>query len=196
MRGAVMHAPGEVRVEAREAPQIVEPTDAIIRVSAACVCGSDLWPYRGIGVEDSMWPMPMGHEYAGIVEEVPARSHATVEDIRFMLRCMKTAGSSIGHLAQATVQKRPRQGGRPGMRTTVAASARTSSSSTPMISTISCSYATLAPAVASVSSVSVALRAQTVGGCVLSAHASGSAASAERRGTGARRTAEPMNSKR
>src|SRR5205085_549337 len=69
MRGAVMHGPGEVRVEEREAPQIVEPTDAIIRVSAACVCGSDLWPYRGIGVEDSMWPMPMGHEYAGIVEE-------------------------------------------------------------------------------------------------------------------------------
>jgi threonine dehydrogenase-like Zn-dependent dehydrogenase len=70
MRGAVMHGPGEVRVEDREAPQIVEPTDAIIRVSAACVCGSDLWPYRGIGVEDSMWPMPMGHEYAGIVEEI------------------------------------------------------------------------------------------------------------------------------
>src|SRR5918994_4399372 len=70
MRGAVMHGPGEVRVEEREAPQILEPTDAIIRVSAACVCGSDLWPYRGIGVEDSMWPMPMGHEYAGIVEEV------------------------------------------------------------------------------------------------------------------------------
>src|SRR4051812_23089122 len=70
MHGAVMHGPGEVRVEEREAPQIVEPTDAIIRVSAACVCGSDLWPYRGIGVEDSMWPMPMGHEYAGVVEEV------------------------------------------------------------------------------------------------------------------------------
>ena len=70
MRGAVMHGPGDVRVEEREAPQIVEPTDAVIRVSAACVCGSDLWPYRGIGVEDSMWPMPMGHEYAGIVEEI------------------------------------------------------------------------------------------------------------------------------
>jgi threonine dehydrogenase-like Zn-dependent dehydrogenase len=70
MRGAVMHGPGKVRVEEREAPQIIEPTDAIIRVSAACVCGSDLWPYRGIGVEDSMWPMPMGHEYAGIVEEI------------------------------------------------------------------------------------------------------------------------------
>jgi threonine dehydrogenase-like Zn-dependent dehydrogenase len=68
MRGAVMYAPGDVRVEERDEPQIVEATDAIIRVSAACVCGSDLWPYRGI--EDLEWPAPMGHEYAGIVEEV------------------------------------------------------------------------------------------------------------------------------
>jgi threonine dehydrogenase-like Zn-dependent dehydrogenase len=68
MRGAVMHAPGDVRVEEREDPQIVDPKDAIIRVSAACVCGSDLWPYRG--VEEYEWPAPMGHEYAGIVEEV------------------------------------------------------------------------------------------------------------------------------
>ena len=65
-----MYGPGDVRVEEREAPRIVEPTDAIIRVSAACVCGSDLWPYRG--VEDLPWPAPMGHEYAGIVEEVGA----------------------------------------------------------------------------------------------------------------------------
>jgi threonine dehydrogenase-like Zn-dependent dehydrogenase len=71
MRGAVMHAPGDVRVEERDAPQIVEPTDAIIRVSASCVCGSDLWPYRGIGVEDTGgWPMVMGHEYVGVVEEI------------------------------------------------------------------------------------------------------------------------------
>jgi threonine dehydrogenase-like Zn-dependent dehydrogenase len=68
MRGAVMYGPGDVRVEEREQPRIVEPTDAIIRVSAACVCGSDLWPYRG--VENMQWPAPMGHEYAGIVEEV------------------------------------------------------------------------------------------------------------------------------
>src|SRR5215208_6485084 len=65
-----MHGPGDVRVEEREAPRIVEPTDAIIRVSAACVCGSDLWPYRG--VQEMQWPAPMGHEYAGIVEEVGA----------------------------------------------------------------------------------------------------------------------------
>jgi threonine dehydrogenase-like Zn-dependent dehydrogenase len=68
MRGAVMYAPGDVRVEERDEPEIVEATDAIVRVSAACVCGSDLWPYRGI--EDLEWPAPMGHEYAGIVQEV------------------------------------------------------------------------------------------------------------------------------
>src|SRR6266540_1836581 len=71
MRGAVMYGPGEVRVEEREEPRLVEATDAIIRVSAACVCGSDLWPYRG--VEKLGWPAPMGHEYVGIVEEVGAR---------------------------------------------------------------------------------------------------------------------------
>jgi threonine dehydrogenase-like Zn-dependent dehydrogenase len=68
MRATVMYGPGDVRVEERDEPQIVEATDAIVRVSAACVCGSDLWPYRGI--EELEWPAPMGHEYAGIVEEV------------------------------------------------------------------------------------------------------------------------------
>jgi threonine dehydrogenase-like Zn-dependent dehydrogenase len=70
MRGAIMYGPGDVRVEDRDEPRIVEPTDAVIRVSMACVCGSDLWPYRGIG--DGAWPTPMGHEYVGIVEEVGA----------------------------------------------------------------------------------------------------------------------------
>src|ERR671922_1561382 len=70
MLGTLMYGPGDVRVEERDEPRIVEATDAIIRLSAACVCGSDLWPYRGI--EDLEWPAPMGHEYAGIVEEVGA----------------------------------------------------------------------------------------------------------------------------
>ena len=68
MRGAVLHAPGDVRLEVRDDPSIVEATDAIIRLSATCVCGSDLWPYRGI--EAVQGPAPMGHEYVGIVEEV------------------------------------------------------------------------------------------------------------------------------
>src|SRR3954451_6150655 len=69
MRGAVLHGPGDIRVEERDDPKIVEPTDAIIRLSATCICGSDLWPYRGETGEE---PAPMGHEYVGIVEEVGA----------------------------------------------------------------------------------------------------------------------------
>ena len=68
MRVAVMTAPGEVQVEDRAEPTILKPTDAIIRLPATCICGSDLWPYRGIEALDG--PRPMGHEYAGIVEEV------------------------------------------------------------------------------------------------------------------------------
>ncbi|HEU0087259.1 MAG TPA: zinc-dependent alcohol dehydrogenase family protein [Pseudonocardiaceae bacterium] len=68
MRGAVLHAPGDVRVEHREDSKIINPTDAIIRMSATCVCGSDLWDYRGINPVTG--PTPMGHEYCGIVEEV------------------------------------------------------------------------------------------------------------------------------
>jgi threonine dehydrogenase-like Zn-dependent dehydrogenase len=70
MRGAIMYAPGDVRVEDRPDPAITAPTDAIIRVAATCVCGSDLWPWRGI--EPVTQPTPMGHEYAGIVEDVGA----------------------------------------------------------------------------------------------------------------------------
>src|SRR5213082_937821 len=68
MRGAVLHAPGDIRVEDRPDPTIEQPTDAVIRLAATCVCGSDLWPYRGIEPVDG--PAPMGHEYVGIVEEV------------------------------------------------------------------------------------------------------------------------------
>ena len=71
MRGAVLHAPGDVRVENRPDPTIEQPTDAIIKLAATCVCGSDLWPYRGI--EDVAGPAPMGHEYVGVVEEVGSR---------------------------------------------------------------------------------------------------------------------------
>src|SRR5947209_7956347 len=68
IKGAVLYAPRDVRFEERPDPTIVEPTDAVIRIAAACVCGSDLWPYRGI--EPVTQPTPMGHEYCGIVEEV------------------------------------------------------------------------------------------------------------------------------
>ncbi|MFF4621834.1 zinc-dependent alcohol dehydrogenase family protein [Nonomuraea jabiensis] len=68
MRGAVLYASGDVRVAQRPDPAIIEPTDAIVRLAATCICGSDLWPYRGVEKFDG--PAPMGHEYVGIVEEV------------------------------------------------------------------------------------------------------------------------------
>ncbi|WP_431839525.1 zinc-dependent alcohol dehydrogenase family protein [Gordonia hongkongensis] len=67
MRGVIMDAPGTIRVDERDNPTIQEPTDAIIKVAATCVCGSDLWPYRGIEDVDHA---PMGHEYVGTVTEV------------------------------------------------------------------------------------------------------------------------------
>jgi threonine dehydrogenase-like Zn-dependent dehydrogenase len=68
MKGTLIYGPRDIRFEERPDPTIREPTDAIIRIVAACVCGSDLWPYRGIAPITR--PTPMGHEYAGIVEQV------------------------------------------------------------------------------------------------------------------------------
>ncbi|MET9450400.1 zinc-dependent alcohol dehydrogenase family protein [Streptomyces cinerochromogenes] len=68
MRGAVIHAPGDVRFETLDDPKILMPTDAIIRTAVTCVCGSDLWPWRGLDATDEAHPM--GHEYVGFVEEV------------------------------------------------------------------------------------------------------------------------------
>jgi threonine dehydrogenase-like Zn-dependent dehydrogenase len=67
MRGVIMYEPGDVRVEEREDPKILDPSDAIIRLTATCICGSDLWPYRGVAPVDHQ---AMGHEYVGVVEEV------------------------------------------------------------------------------------------------------------------------------
>ena len=68
MRGTVLYGPGDIRFEDLETPKIIEPTDVIIQISVTCVCGSDLWPYRGL--EPFNGPTPMGHEYCGIVEDV------------------------------------------------------------------------------------------------------------------------------
>ncbi len=68
MKGTMLYGPRDVRFEQRPDPRIVEPTDAIIKLAATCVCGSDLWPYRG--VDPVSQPVPMGHEYAGIIEEI------------------------------------------------------------------------------------------------------------------------------
>ncbi|TAL64883.1 MAG: IMP dehydrogenase [Burkholderiaceae bacterium] len=68
MQATMLYGPRDIRFEERADPAIVHPTDAIIRVAASCVCGSDLWPYRG--VQKINEPTPMGHEYCGVVEEV------------------------------------------------------------------------------------------------------------------------------
>ncbi|GGQ18060.1 zinc-dependent alcohol dehydrogenase family protein [Streptosporangium pseudovulgare] len=70
MRGVVLNGPGDVAVVDRDDPRIEKPTDAIIKMAAACVCGSDLWPYRGI--EKTGGPAVMGHEYVGVVEQIGA----------------------------------------------------------------------------------------------------------------------------
>lgn len=76
MLATVLHGPGDVRFENVEDPKIIFPTDAIIQLSATCICGSDLWPYRGLQPQDQ--PMHMGHEYCGVVVEVGS----AVESIR------------------------------------------------------------------------------------------------------------------
>jgi len=68
MRATVMYGPGDVRFEDVADPKITKPTDAIIKLSATCICGSDLWPYRGLQPQDG--PKDMGHEYCGVVIEV------------------------------------------------------------------------------------------------------------------------------
>ena len=68
MRATVMYSAGDVRIENVPDPQIIEPTDAVIRVTRACVCGSDLWPYQKMERSDT--GRVMGHEAIGIVEDV------------------------------------------------------------------------------------------------------------------------------
>ncbi|MFH8738823.1 MULTISPECIES: zinc-binding dehydrogenase [unclassified Streptomyces] len=70
MRAAVMYGAGDVRVEDRPDPKILKPADAVVRVLAACVCGSDLWPYQSMPATET--GRPMGHEFLGIVEETGA----------------------------------------------------------------------------------------------------------------------------
>jgi threonine dehydrogenase-like Zn-dependent dehydrogenase len=82
MRGAVLYAPGDVRLEQRPAPEIIKPTDAIVKIAASCVCGSDLWDYRGINPVTE--PTPAGHEYCGVVMET-GREVATVKPGQFVI---------------------------------------------------------------------------------------------------------------
>ena len=102
MRGAVLHAPGDVRLDTRDDPRIEHLTDAIIRIAATCVCGSDLWPYRGIEAVDG--PAPMGHEYVGIVEEAGA-DVTTVKPGQFVVGSF-FASDNTCEICQAGYQSR------------------------------------------------------------------------------------------
>src|SRR5947199_5645744 len=111
MQGAVLYGPRDVRFEEREIPKVIKPTDAIIRLSATCICGSDLWPYRGI--EPVTQPTPMGHEYCGIVEEV-GRGVTSVKPGQFVIGSFFASDNScpncrIGY--QSSCQHRELVGG-------------------------------------------------------------------------------------
>ncbi len=71
MRTAIFKGKGQIAVEERPRPSIAEPTDAVVRVVLACVCGSDLWFYRGVS---DLPHGSVGHEFIGVVDEVGERS--------------------------------------------------------------------------------------------------------------------------
>jgi threonine dehydrogenase-like Zn-dependent dehydrogenase len=94
MKAAILHGARDVRFEEVDAPKILEPTDAILRISATCVCGSDLWPYRGI--QATTQPTPMGHEYCGIVEEV-GRDVTSVKPGQFAIGSFFASDNTCPH---------------------------------------------------------------------------------------------------
>ncbi|MCA8969223.1 MAG: zinc-dependent alcohol dehydrogenase family protein [Planctomycetes bacterium] len=90
MKGTVLHSPGDVRFETVD-PRIEAPTDAVIRIAATCVCGSDLWPYRGLQPIEG--PTPMGHEYCGYVEEVGS-DVTSIEKGQFVIGSFATSDNT------------------------------------------------------------------------------------------------------
>ncbi|HEY7390239.1 MAG TPA: zinc-dependent alcohol dehydrogenase family protein [Bryobacteraceae bacterium] len=94
MQGTVLYGPGDVRFEEREDPRIIEPTDALIRIPATCVCGSDLWPYRGL--QPINGPTPMGHEYCGFVEEVGS-GVKSIKPGQFVIGSFATSDNTCPH---------------------------------------------------------------------------------------------------
>ncbi len=94
MKGTVLYGPGDVRFEERPDPAIIKPTDAIISLPFTCVCGSDLWPYRGI--EPITQPRPMGHEYCGIVEEIGS-AVKSIKPGQFVVGSFATSDNSCPH---------------------------------------------------------------------------------------------------
>jgi threonine dehydrogenase-like Zn-dependent dehydrogenase len=111
MQGAVLYGPRDVRFEERPEPTIVEPTDAVIRLAATCICGSDLWPYRG--ANPITRPTPMGHEYCGIVEEV-GRDVTSITRGQFVIGSFFASDNTCPHCRfgyQASCEHRALVGG-------------------------------------------------------------------------------------
>jgi len=96
MHATMMYGPGDVRYEQVDDPKILKPTDAIIQLSATCVCGSDLWPYRGLSKQDG--PAAMGHEYCGVVVEVGSEVR-TVKPGQFVVGSFCLSDNSCPHCA-------------------------------------------------------------------------------------------------
>src|SRR3954463_14313476 len=94
MEATVLYAPHDIRFEDVPVPTILEPTDAVVRLSRTCICGSDLWPYRGIQAIPR--PVPMGHEYCGIVEEV-GRDVRAIERGQFVVGSFFASDNTCAH---------------------------------------------------------------------------------------------------
>jgi threonine dehydrogenase-like Zn-dependent dehydrogenase len=94
MKATMLYGPRDIRFETLDDPRILKPTDAILRLSATCVCGSDLWPYRGAQPIEK--PTPMGHEYCGIVEEVGS-AVKSVKKGQFVVGSFATSDNSCPH---------------------------------------------------------------------------------------------------
>src|SRR4051795_966082 len=94
MQGAVLYGARDIRFEDRAEPTIVDPTDAIISLPVTCICGSDLWPYRGIQAFPA--PVPMGHEYCGIVEEI-GRGVRSLERGQFVIGSFFASDNTCPH---------------------------------------------------------------------------------------------------
>ena len=97
MQATVLYGARDVRFEDRPEPAIIEPTDAIIRLPLTCICGSDLWPYRGIQPTSS--PAPMGHEYCGFVEEI-GRGVTSVTPGQFVIGSFFASDNTCPHCRQ------------------------------------------------------------------------------------------------
>jgi threonine dehydrogenase-like Zn-dependent dehydrogenase len=111
MRGAVLYGPHDVRFEERATPSIMKPTDAVIKVSATCICGSDLWPYRGI--QPVTEPTPFGHEYCGIVEDV-GREVKSIKPGQFVIGSFFASDNTCPHCRhgyQTSCQRKELVGG-------------------------------------------------------------------------------------